>query len=89
MIHIAFTYAAYSHELAQPFPPVKPQSQPRIWRDTQIDRWSMEESGAKEDKAFQEHAVVDAHWRWHDHLTMVRSHACQAEKCPVVEIGLG
>ena len=59
-------FFAYCHELALPVPSLKPTSPPRIWRDSQIDRWSMEEGCAAEDEAFQKHKVVDAHWRWND-----------------------
>ena len=59
-------YAAYCHELAMPVPSVRPTCPPRIWRESQIDRWSKEESGAADDLAFQNHQVVDAHWRWND-----------------------
>ena len=57
---------AYCHELALPVPQLKPTNQPIIWRETQIDRWSKQESGIAEDEAFQQHKVVDAHWRWDD-----------------------
>ncbi len=59
-------FFAYCHELALPVPQLKPTKSPQIWRETQIERWSKEESGITEDKAFQKHKVVDAHWRWHD-----------------------
>jgi hypothetical protein len=59
-------FFAYCHELALPVTIIKPTSPPRIWRDSQIDRWSMEEGCAAEDKAFQKHKVVDANWRWND-----------------------
>lgn len=59
-------FFAYCHELALPAPRLNNTSQPRIWRDSQIDRWSMEESSVKDDKVFQDHKVVDAHWRWND-----------------------
>ena len=59
-------FFAYCHELALPAPRLNNTSQPRIWRDSQIDRWSMEESSVKDDKVFQDHEVMDAHWRWND-----------------------
>lgn len=59
-------FFAYCHELALPVPPLKPTNPPQIWRETQIDRWSKQESGIAEDEAFQKLKVVDAHWRWHD-----------------------
>lgn len=59
-------FFAYCHELALPAPRLNNTSQPRIWRDSQIDRWSMEEVGVKDDKVFQDHEVMDAHWRWND-----------------------
>lgn len=59
-------FFAYCHELTLPVPPLMPTNPPQIWRETQIDRWSKQESGIAEDEAFQKHKVVDAHWRWHD-----------------------
>ena len=59
-------FFAYCHELALPVPQFKPTNPPQIWRETQIDRWSKQESGIAEDEVFQKHKVVDAHWRWND-----------------------
>jgi predicted ATP-grasp superfamily ATP-dependent carboligase len=61
-------FFAYCHELALPVPQLKPTNPPHIWRETQIDRWSKQESCIAEDEAFQKHKVVDAHWRWNDPL---------------------
>lgn len=59
-------FFAYCHELELPAPRLKPINKPRIWRDSQIDRWSMEESDVNDVNIFQKHKVVDAYWRWHD-----------------------
>lgn len=59
-------YFAYCHELALAVPRIKLQRPAKVWRESQIDRWSMEEGGAGESNAFEGHKVVDAHWRWND-----------------------
>lgn len=58
--------AAYCHELGLPAPAVNPVHPPRVWRDSQIDRWSQEESGDPPDTASSSHDVFDAYRRWND-----------------------
>lgn len=58
--------AAYCHELGLPVPEAHPVDPPRVWRDTQIDRWSQQESGDPPDLASRSHEVFDAYRRWND-----------------------
>lgn len=60
--------AAYCHELGLPAPAVSPVNPPRIWRESQIDRWSQQDSGDPPDVASRSHEVVDAYRRWDDPL---------------------
>lgn len=60
--------AAYCHELGLPAPAVSPVNPPRIWRESQIDRWSQQESGDPPDVASRSHQVCDARWCWDDPL---------------------
>lgn len=60
--------AAYCHELGLPAPAVSPVNPPRIWRESQIDRWSQQDSGDPPDAASRSHEVVDAYRRWDDPL---------------------
>lgn len=59
---------AYCHELGLPLPPVQPVQPPHIWREAQIDRWSLEEGEGQIDAASQGHQVCDAYRRWNDPL---------------------
>jgi D-aspartate ligase len=63
--------AAYCHELGLPAPAVRPVNPPRIWRESQIDRWSQQESGDPPDAASSSHHVVDAYRRWDDPMPWV------------------
>ncbi|MCW2314376.1 carboxylate--amine ligase [Rhodoferax antarcticus] len=57
---------AYRYELGLPLPLVKAVEPPRIWRDAQIERWSVQESGDPPDTKSASHAKTDAYWRWND-----------------------
>ena len=60
--------AGYCYELGLPLPNVLPVLPPRLWRDPQADRWSIEEGGGAVDQASKTHRVVDAYWRPNDPL---------------------
>jgi len=59
-------FFAYCHELALAVPRINPQCPAKVWRESQIDRWSMEGGDLSETNFFEGHKVVDAHWRWND-----------------------
>ena len=59
---------AYCHELRLPLPLLQPVQPPCIWREAQIDRWSLEEGEGLIDAASQGHQVCDAYRRWNDPL---------------------
>ena len=63
--------AAYCYELGLPQPTVQRTTPPVIWREPQIDRWSMEEGGNVIDSPSQTHTVCDAYARWSDPLPWV------------------
>ena len=60
--------AAYCYELGLSPPPMVQITPPRIWRDSQVDRWSFEEGDGVEDQPSRSYKVFDAYWRWSDPL---------------------
>lgn len=60
--------AAYRYEMGLPLPAMPPVQPPCIWRDTQAERWSAEESGDVADPKFAGLPVKDAFWRLADPL---------------------
>jgi D-aspartate ligase len=59
---------AYCHELGLPLPVVQPHQPARVWRESQIDRWSRQEQAGQEavDAALADHQIFDAYRRWDD-----------------------
>lgn len=59
--------AAYRHEAGLPPLPLPPRATPpRIWRDPQADKWSLQENQGKPDARSVGDKVVDAYLRWDD-----------------------
>jgi len=57
--------AAYRYELGLPQVAPGTVPVPRIWREPVTDRWSLQETGAHDERS-RGHPVYDAYWRWND-----------------------
>lgn len=60
--------ACYCHELGLPISEIKAAKPPLIWQETQLERWSREETADQPDAASCNYRKVDAFRRWNDPL---------------------
>jgi predicted ATP-grasp superfamily ATP-dependent carboligase len=63
--------AAFLHECGRPVPQQRRIAPPRVWRDTQVDRWAREASGGASETQTERLPVVDAYWRADDPMPWV------------------
>ena len=60
--------ACYCHELGLPLRAISAQDPPLVWQETQLDRWSQEDTADPPDAASSNYRKVDAFRRWNDPL---------------------